>query len=156
MKAKILRNLLLGALLFSLVSPLVTGVQASGPFATNYSNASLTGVYGYSLFGWVLGHSSPTSNTTNRPIDIVGVMWFDGNGTVMLHDTYDEAGSVFQRGTADNPIVGTYTVNPDGTGTISAFGLQPLWVFAIVDGGQELQFGTAHNQATNRGVAKKQ
>lgn len=156
MKAKILRNLLLGALLFSLVSPLVTGVQASGPFATNYSNASLTGVYGYSLFGWVLGHSSPTSNTTNGPIDIVGVMWFDGNGTVMLHDTYDEAGSVFQRGTADNPIVGTYTVNPDGTGTISAFGVQPLWVFAIVDGGQEFQFGTAHNEATNRGVAKKQ
>jgi hypothetical protein len=33
MKAKILRNLLLGALLFSLVSALVTGVQASGPFA---------------------------------------------------------------------------------------------------------------------------
>ena len=51
MKAKILRNLLLGALLFSLVSALVTEVQASGPFATNYSNASLTGVYGYSLFG---------------------------------------------------------------------------------------------------------
>ena len=156
MKANILRNLLLGALLFSLVSPLVTGVQASGPFATNYSNASLTGVYGYSLFGWVLGHSSPTSNTTNQPIDVVGVMWFDGNGTFMFHDTYDSAGNVAQRGTADNPIVGTYTVNPDGTGTISAFGLQPLWTFAIVDGGQELQFGTAHDQATNRGVAKKQ
>ena len=156
MKTKILRNLLLGALFFGLVSPLVTGVQASGPFATNYSNASLTGVYGYSLFGWVLGHSSPTSNTTNRPIDVMGVMWFDGNGTVMFHDTADEAGSIIQRGTADNPIVGTYTVNPDGTGAISAFGLQPIWVFAIVDGGQELQFGTAHNQATNRGVAKKQ
>ena len=105
MKTKNLRNLLLGALLFSLVSPLVTGVQASGPFATNYSNASLTGVYGYSLFGWVLGPSNPNSNTTNLPIDIVGVMWFDGNGTVKLHDTDDQAGIVFQRGTADNPIV---------------------------------------------------
>ena len=154
MKTRILRNLLLGALLFSLVSPLVTGVQASGPFATNYGNASLTGVYGYSLFGWVLGPGN--SNTTNQPIDVVGVMWFDGNGTLMLHDTDDQAGIVFQRGTADNPIVGTYTVNPDGTGTISAFGLQPLWVFAIVDGGQELQFGTAWFGATNRGVAKKQ
>ena len=156
MKTNILRNLLLGALLFSLVSPLATRVQASGPFATNYSNASLTGVYGYSLFGWVLGHSSPNSNTTNEPIDLVGVMWFDGNGTFMFHDTYDQAGTVVQRGTADNPIVGTYTVNPDGTGTISFFGFQPVWVFAIVDGGQELQFGTALSAATNRGVAKKQ
>ena len=156
MKTNILRNLLLGALLFSLVSPLVTGVQASGPFATNYSNASLTGVYGYSLFGWVLGRSSPNSNTTNQPIDLVGVMWFDGNGTIEFHDTDDQAGTVIQRGTADSPIVGTYTVNPDGTGTISAFGLQPLWVFAIVDGGEELQFGTALSAATNRGVAKKQ
>ena len=156
MKRKILGNLLLGALLFSLVSPLVTGVQASGPFATNYSNASLTGVYGYSLFGWVLGPSSPNNNGTDQPIDVVGVMWFDGNGTIKLHDTDDIAGNVIQRGTADNPIVGTYTVNPDGTGTISAFGLQTLWVFAIVDGGQELQFGTAWYGATNRGVAKKQ
>ena len=156
MKTKILRNLLLGALLFSLVSALVTEVQASGPFATNYSNASLTGVYGYSLFGYVLGPSSPRNNTTNQSIDVVGVMWFDGNGTVMFHDTYDEAGTVAQRGTADNPIVGTYTVNPDGTGTISALGFQPVWTFAIVDGGQELQFGTALDQATNRGVARKQ
>ena len=103
MKAKILRNLLLGALLFSLVSPLVTGIRQAGPSLRTIRNASLTGVYGYSLFGWVLGHSSPTNNTTNRANDVVGVMWFDGNSTVMLHDTYDEAGSVFQRGTAVTP-----------------------------------------------------
>jgi hypothetical protein len=45
-------------------------------------------------------------------------MSFDGDGTFEFHDTTDLNGLVTQRGTADNPIVGTYTVNPDGTGTM--------------------------------------
>jgi hypothetical protein len=48
-------------------------------------------------------------------------MWFDGLGTFKFHDTADLGGFVIQRGTADNPIVGTYTVNPDGTGTMQWF-----------------------------------
>jgi hypothetical protein len=48
-------------------------------------------------------------------------LWFDGLGTFKFHDTADLGGFVIQRGTADNPIVGTYTVNPDGTGTMQWF-----------------------------------
>ena len=153
------KNIMFAAvLLFAVALPLVPTVYASGPFATNYSNASLTGVYGYSSYGEHLGISNPSSNTTNIPVDAAGVMWFDGNGTFKFHDTFDASGFVAQRGTADNPVVGIYTVNPDGTGTMQFFAgtENHIRVFVIVDGGKELQFGNADSNAVNRGVAKKQ
>jgi hypothetical protein len=145
--------MLLAAALAALL--LASNAYASGPFSTSYSNASLTGVYGYSIFGWILG---PSNNGGKDPLDVAGVMWFDGNGTVKFHDTFDQNGSVAQRGTADNPIVGTYTVNPDGTGTMQFFAGSEnhVRVFVIVDGGKELQFGNADSFSVNRGVAKKQ
>ena len=144
------------ALLFALALSLVPKLNASGPFATNYSNASLTGVYGYSTGGELLGPSNPSNNTTNIPSDAVGVMWFDGLGTFKFHDTADLGGFVIQRGTADNPIVGTYTVNPDGAGTMQWFsnGSNHVRAFVIVDGGRELQLGAADGLDVARGVAK--
>jgi hypothetical protein len=160
LKNRMVNKLALVALLFALALPLVPKVYASGPFATSYSDASLTGVYGYSLDGWVLGPSSPNSNTTNVPLDVAGgVMWFDGVGTVEFHDTPNLGGSVTHRGTADNPVFGTYTVNPDGTGTMQWFGGGGgvhIRAFTIVDGGKEIQFGEADSLGTHRGVAKKQ
>src|SRR5436190_19632827 len=121
MKMTLKNRTALVALLFGLALSLAPKVNASGPFATNYTNASLTGVYGYSSDGWHLGSSNPSKNTTNIPLDAAGVMWFDGLGTFKFHDTADLGGFVIQRGTADNPIFGTYTVNPDGTGTMQWF-----------------------------------
>ena len=145
------------ALLFALALPLVPKVDASGHFATNYTNASLTGVYGYSSSGDHLGLANPNNNGTNIPQNNVGVMWFDGNGTFEFHDTANRGGLVRERGTADNPIVGTYTVNPDGTGTMQWFRTtNHTRAFVIVDGGMELQFGVADGEDTGRGVAKKQ
>ena len=158
MKMTIKNRTALGAFLLALVLPLVPTVYASGPFATNYSNASLTGVYGYSSYGEHLGISNPSSSTTNIPVDAAGVMWFDGNGTFKFHDTADLGGFVIQRGTADTPIVGTYTVNPDGTGTMQwlSNGENHTRTFAIVDGARELQFGAADRLDVSRGVARKQ
>ncbi len=153
------KNLMFAAvLLFAVALPLVPSVHASGHFATNYTNASLTGVYGYSGEGWILGPSNPSNNTTNVPLDNAGVMWFDGLGAFEFHDTVDLGGFIIQRGTADNPIVGTYAVNPDGTGTMQWFsnGSNHTGVFVIVDGGRELQFGSAEGASTGRRVAKKQ
>ena len=146
------------ALLFALALPLVPKVYASGHFATNYTNASLTGVYGYSSYAEHLGPSNPNNNTTNVPASSVGVMWFDGLGMFEFHDTADLGGFVIQRGTADNPIVGTYTVNPDGTGTMQWFsnGSNHTRAFAIVDGVKELQLGAADGLDVGRGVGKKQ
>ena len=158
MKMTLKNRTALVALLFGLALPLVPTVYASGHFATNYSNASLTGVYGYSSSGEHLGPSNPNNNGTNIPADSVGVMWFDGNGTFEFHDTADLGGFVIQRGTADNPIVGIYTVNPDGTGTTQWFsnGSSHTRAFVIVDSGRELQLGAADGLDTGRGVAKKQ
>jgi hypothetical protein len=153
------KNIMFAAvLLFAVALPLVPTVYASGPFATNYTNASLSGVYGYSSDGWHLGSSNPSNNTTNIPLDAAGVMWFGGNGTFKFHDTADLGGFVIQRGTADNPIVGTYTVNPDGTGTLQYFsnGANHTRAFAIVDGGRELQLAGADGPETSSGVSKKQ
>ena len=146
------------ALLFALALSLVPELNASGPFATNYSNASLTGVYGYSTGGELLGPSNPSNNTTNTPVDAVGVMWFGGDGTFKFHDTANVGGIIIQRGTAGNPIIGTYTVDPDGTGTMRWFsnGANHTLAFAIVDGGRELRFENADSTAASRGVAKKQ
>ena len=158
MKTTLKNRMALVALLFGLALSLVPAVYASGPFATNYTNASLNGVYGYSSDGWHLGASNPSNSTTNVPLDSAGVMWFDGNGTFKFHDTADLGGLVIQRGTADNPIVGTYTVNPDGTGTLQYFsnGSNHTRAFAIVDGGRELQLAAADGLDTSRAVAKKQ
>src|SRR5262249_38405407 len=105
-------------LLFALALPLVPKAYASGHFATNYTNASLNGVYGYGGDGWIFGPANPNNNGTKVPPDNCGVLWFDGNGSFEFHDPVDLGGFIIQRGTADNPIVGTYTVNPDGTGTM--------------------------------------
>src|SRR5437773_10525237 len=151
------KNIMFAAvLLFAVALPLVPTVYASGPFATNYTNASLSGVYGYSSDGWHLGPSNSSNNSTNVPLDAAGVMWFDGNGTLKFHDTADLGGFVIQRGTADNPIVGTYTVNPDGAGTMQWFsnGSNHVRAFVIVDGGRELQLGAADGLDVARGVAK--
>ena len=151
------RTALVG-LLFALALPLAPKVYASGHFASNYTNASLTGVYGYSSYAEHLGASNPNNNTTNVPASSVGVMWFDGLGTFEFHDTADLGGFVIQRGTVDNPIVGTYTVNPDGTGTMQWFsnGSNHTRAFAIIDGAKELQLGAADGLDVGRGVAKKQ
>src|SRR6266478_7849417 len=158
MKTTLKNRTALVALLFGLALSLVPTVYASGHFATNYSNASLTGVYGYSSYGEHLGPSNPNNNTTNIPVDAAGVMWFNGLGTFEFHDTADLGGFVIQRGTADNPIVGTYTVNPDGTGTTEwvSNGSNHTRAFVIVDGGRELQLGAADGLDVGSGVARKQ
>src|SRR5439155_19998470 len=109
------------------------------PLRYELYHASLTGVYGYSSYGEHLGPSNPNSNTTNIPADAAGVMWFNGLGTFEFNDHADLGGFVIQRGTAGNPIVGTYTVNPDGTGTMQwcSNGSNHTRAFAIVDGDKE-------------------
>jgi len=158
LKSRTINKLALIALLFAVALPLVPKVYASAPFATSYTNASLTGVYGFSSQGYFFGSASPNSNTTNLPFNNDGLMWFDGNGTFKSFDTGDIAGTVVYHGTADNPFVGAYTVNPDGTGTMQwvVNGITHTRAFAIVDGGEELQFGSSDLYFTSRGVAKKQ
>ena len=159
-KGRTINQLALIALLFAIAVPLVPNVSATGPFATNYTNASLNGVYGYSSAGDGLDTSKNGKKTTTFPVAFVGLWSFDGNGTFTFYDIGNVAGDIEPRGTADNPIVGTYAVNPDGTGTIHwitpATGSSHTRDFVIVDAGKEIQFIVADDITTQSGVAKKQ
>src|SRR6266480_3317377 len=76
------KNIMFAAvLLFAVALPLVPTVYASGPFATNYTNASLSGVYGYSSDGWHLGPSNSSNNSTNVPLDATGTLQYFSNGS---------------------------------------------------------------------------
>jgi len=79
LKKRTVNKRALVASVFALALLLASKVSASGPFATSYNNASLTGVYGYSAVGWLLGSST---NGSKDPLDVCGVMWFDGGGTL--------------------------------------------------------------------------
>src|SRR5712672_1995086 len=92
MKMTLKNRTALVALLFGLALSLVPKVNASGPFATNYTNASLISVYGYSSDGWHLGSSNPSKNTTNIPLDAAGHMWFEVLGAFKFHDTANVGG----------------------------------------------------------------
>src|SRR5439155_23040451 len=87
MKMTLKNRTALVALLFALALSVVPKVNASGPFATNYSNASLTGVYGYSSYGEHLGPINPSNSSSNIPVDGVGIIWFYRLGTFNFYDT---------------------------------------------------------------------
>lgn len=80
-------------------------------------------------YGLQMTKSAPTPATS------LEVWSFDGAGNVILSGTFVEPGPVVQSGT----LLGTYSVNPDGTGTIT---IPPqngspgthTWVFVISEG----------------------
>jgi hypothetical protein len=93
------------------------------------SNASLHGTFGFYSFGTVL---------PNTPRVNIGRETYDGKGNFVTSLVYNQGGSVTR--VSNNP--GTYTVNPDCTGTGHAM-LGPLIVtlpFVIVDDGNEIDF----------------
>jgi hypothetical protein len=96
------------------------------------SNASLKGAFADKDSGWIF--LSPTA----APVQFAGVNvdTFDGNGGLTITGTSSLAGSVMP-----GTLKGTYTVNPDCTGTYSvqAPGLAVHAFFVIDDSGNELQ-----------------
>ncbi|MGB9236028.1 MAG: hypothetical protein WCC04_16585 [Terriglobales bacterium] len=75
--------------------------------AATYSKASLTGSYSFLNNLW-------TANASTNQLATVGVLKFDGAGTVTGSYTSISL-QVFHTGT----LAGTYTVNSNGTGTIT-------------------------------------
>lgn len=97
------------------------------------SNASLHGIFADKDTGFI---TSPPALA--GPFAGVNVETFDGNGTLTGHGMVSLNGEI-----APQSYTGTYTVNPDCTGTytieISPFGLTTHAFFVITDGGNELQ-----------------
>lgn len=149
--------------------------------AASYSVTSLNGSYGFSgakagiitegqiyldcsLNGTVGGSylsgnamctqvPAPGGTLTNNSAthgDYTGVMTFDGNGALTISGTMSENGVVSSLSGS-----GTYTVNADGTGTLSVSTFSAS--FVIVSGGNEVLFSrTTNGKGPQLGVAIKQ
>ena len=80
------------------------------------SNASLQGTFAYTGTGFVV---TPVARA--GPFAEVGTQTFDGNGATTTTFTASGNGNLFQ-----TTFTGTYTVNPDCTGTISLVAPGPV------------------------------
>jgi hypothetical protein len=96
------------------------------------STATLQGTFADRDSGWIF----PGPNAAPLQFAGVGVDTFDGNGNMTTSGTASVAGMV-----APSTGKGTYTVNPDCTGTytVSSPGLTVHAFFVIDDSGNELQ-----------------
>jgi hypothetical protein len=83
--------------------------------STGCTNATLTGNYAFTNQGFASPSRSPATNGNQVPFAAVGLSVFDGGGNTSTSFTlvFDGAVSTGQTG------AGTYTVNPDCTGSIS-------------------------------------
>jgi hypothetical protein len=97
------------------------------------SNASLTGTFAYTLTETVIAPPAIAGPTAE-----VGTQTFDGRGATTGSATVSANGAIFQF-----TFTGTYTVNPDCTGTftlqIAAFGITQHVFFVIDDSGTEFR-----------------
>lgn len=107
--------------------------QSTSPFCTN---RFITGVYGFTLEGAKLGGPGPVGPQVG-----VAMTQFDGYGNLTQIDTVTISGIVVADFT-HTPATGTYTVNPDCTGTFNLSftdGRPPVGVnFVVVDSGSEI------------------
>src|SRR5712675_2112042 len=97
------------------------------------SNETLKGTFAYTSTG-----SFTAPPALAGPFAEVGTQTFDGKGATTATATLSQNGNIFQV-----TIKGTYTVNPDCTGTltldVSPFGVTVHSFFAIADSGNEFQ-----------------
>ncbi len=102
----------------------------------NFSNASLRGTYIVSFHGWVSGGGGTVTGQSLGPQNGVGVLKADGQGNftgtetanILYNTNGNPTASSACGGSSTIPgdaicttsLTGTYSVNPDGTGTTTA------------------------------------
>ena len=95
------------------------------------SNATLNGTFAFTSSGFIT-----TPPALAGPFAGVGTQTFDGNGTMTAAGTQSQNGNILQV-----TITGTYTVNPDCTGTLTLLaspgGFTSHFFFVIDDTGNE-------------------
>lgn len=116
-----------------------------------FDAASVEGDWGFSASGTILPPALPAAT----PAVAVGTLSFDGIGSCTLSDTINIGGVSASRTSTSC----SYTVNPDGTGTITVLlpgdpGPTPL-SFVLVDKARELRF-IRTDLGVASGVAKRQ
>ena len=97
------------------------------------SNATLTGIFAFTSTGFIIAPPALAG-----PFAVVGRQTFDENGTFTAAATVSQNGKVIPV-----TMAGTFTVNPDCTGTftaqISPVGITTHVFIAIDDNGKEFQ-----------------
>jgi hypothetical protein len=104
---------------------------------SRFANCGLKGIYGFGYIGIAPQVSNPDSFTQYNPFATGGMWNFHGDGTFDAADTQVASGEA-----KDRVYSGTYSINPDGTGTadFTAGGLSHTRHLVIVNGGQTIEF----------------
>lgn len=120
----------------SLALVLLTFGALASAYAQACSNRLISGTYGFTVQGNKLGGMGPVG-----PMVGVALTQFDGIGGLTQIDTVTVAGEVVADFT-HTPATGTYTVNPDCTGTFTlnfTDGRPPVVTnFVVVENGAEI------------------
>ena len=130
MKATIIQSLFTVTLITALAAGIAPTAQAADK---GCSNAMLVGTFAYTNTGFF---TAAASNLQAGPFAGVGVETFDGNGGTTATTWVSINGNIFQA-----TIKGTYSVNPDCTGTLTLVPsivsppvtLPPGQVFFVID-----------------------
>jgi hypothetical protein len=102
-----------------------------------FSNCSLKGIYGFGFVGLVSGDPNADNLTKYNAFSTGGIWHFHGDGTFEASDTQFADGSA-----DDRQYSGTYSINPNGTGTahFTAGGLTHDRNLVIVNQGKTIEF----------------
>jgi len=118
-------------------------MQVSLPRAQAYDVSSLNGSYADSFSGFA--PVSPGSPGVPPPISVYGPvneagLWtFDGAGSFTARLVFNFGGGAILNASWSQNVTGTYTVNANGTGTMTLPGDHRRH-FVIGDGGRELKY----------------
>lgn len=136
---------------------IVPSVQAKDPDDSkgrcprHCSTETLEGCYATNISGSIVSNAPPT---LIGPVADVGVLTFDGDGNVSQVSTSSLNGTINQ----NVHLMGTYTVNPDCTGSYTLqlqFG-PATSNFVIADEGREIEIINATTGRVLSGVARRQ
>ncbi len=142
-------NSLKRILLFLLLLGLASLMLATQVYKVRASDKKILGRWGFSASGTIVPPAVPSP----LPLVAVGVLTFHAGGSCSIVDTTNVNGSSSSNTTTSC----TFTINADGTGTVSAVfpsGPAPL-SFVIVDDGDEIRF-IRTDLGVVSGVAKPQ
>jgi len=132
------------------VTALVLGIAPMAKAADKgCTNASLRGTFAFRGTGVVFDPSGVAT------LNVVFAQTFDGNGTLTSTGVQSHNGNILQI-----TQTGTYTVNPDCTGTytakVSPIGLTVHFFFIIADGGNTLEVLSIDPTTAISGTARRQ
>jgi len=118
-------------------------MQVSLPRAQAYDLSSLNGSYADSLSGFAPlspgGPNRPVPIDAYGPVYEAGLYTFNGAGGFMARNVLNFGGGAILNASWSQTFTGTYTVNANGTGTMTLTGDHRRH-FVIGDGGNELKY----------------